>query len=289
MMQTGPIDWIVETDDATFTRDVMDRSLLVPVVVDFWAAWCGPCRVLGPILEQLAQEYAGEFVLVKADTDRNPQAAAEFRVQSIPAVYGLRDGRIVDGFLGAMPEPQIRDWLKRFLPSTAEQLLNTGLGLLSSQPAEAEQLMREALRADSALAAARIALGRLLLDQKRIDEARAELHQLEERGFLEPDAERLKAALDLYDQGRVVGDVAVCRQALAQQPDDKSLKVQLARALAAQGEFVEALELCLEVVRQDRGSLREQARQTMVEIFRLLDDDDELVGSYRRKLSLALY
>ncbi len=288
-MNAAPSNWIVETTDADFDRDVRERSHSVPVVVDFWADWCQPCRILGPVLEQLAREFAGQFVLVKANTETTPRAAAEFRVQSIPAVYGLREGRIVDGFLGAMPADDVRAWLDRFLPSPAEKLLAEGQTLVVSDPEAAEARLRQAIAAEPNLFAAQIALADLLYAQERLDECRKILDQLTQRGFLEPDAERIKAALDRRLQGAAVADVESCRAAVAANPDDLQLKLNLADALAASEHYEDALAVALEVVQQGSGTIRENARQIMVDIFRLLPEDSELTRDYRRRLSMALY
>ncbi len=281
--------WIVETTDDHFESDVLERSFTVPVVVDFWAEWCQPCRLLGPVLDQLAREMDGQFVLVKANTETTPQAAAQFGVQSIPAVFGLRSGRIVDTFLGALPEEQIRQWLQRVLPSPADQLLDRGQSLLVANPKEAEDCFRQAIAAEPNLFAAHIALAELLLNQQRPDECQQTIDLLQQRGFLEPEAERIRAALDRQRQGAVVDDVQACRAAVAQAPDDLQLQLNLADALAAQEDYAEALQLGLQVVQKSSGTLREKARQTMVDIFRLLPDDSELTRQYRRQLSMALY
>ena len=115
--------WIIDVTDENFEVEVLERSQTATVVVDFWAEWCGPCRMLGPILEKLAVEFDGNFILAKADTEKASKAAGQFGVQSIPAVYGLRDGQVVDGFMGALPEEQIRQWLQKLMPSMAESLV----------------------------------------------------------------------------------------------------------------------------------------------------------------------
>ena len=122
--------WIIEADDATFQSDVAERSRELPVVVDFWAEWCQPCRMLSPILEKLAREFDGKFLLAKIETEKAPKIATAFGVQSIPAVYGLRDGQLVDFFAGLLPEVQIRSWIERLLPSPAEELVAEGRAAL---------------------------------------------------------------------------------------------------------------------------------------------------------------
>lgn len=282
--EKAPGSWIVAATAESFERDVFQRSLEVPVVVDFWAPWCAPCRMLGPMLEKLAEEYAGRFVLVKADTDQLPQAALQFQVQSIPAVYGVVGGEVVDFFAGALPEGQVRTWLERLLQGVR---LAEAQRCEATDPARAEQAYREILAQQPNDAYALIGLGRLLVAQQRIEEAEAILARLESRGFLEPEAERLKAALDLRDKGKL--DVDALRQAVAADPDNLELKLQLAQGLAAGGAYEEAFDLCLGLVERDRTGVGELARKTMVDVFRILPEDSELVPSYRRKLAMLLY
>ena len=285
---SDPSPSIIEATPETFQRDVIDRSHEVPVVVDFWAAWCQPCRLLGPVLERLANEYEGQFVLAKADTERLPEIAAEFGVRSIPAVYGLRDGRVVDGFVGVQPEAAIRAFLGRLLPSPAEALVAEARGLEATDPRAAEAKYRQALGLSSAEPSAKIGLVRLLLAQDRAEEARALLEDLGRRGFLEPEAERLQAELDLRDRARGAGGVEAARAAVAAHPDDLGSKLKLAEALAAAGQYPEALEIGLDLVERDRRGVGEEARKLMLAIFQLLPGDSELASEYRRKLSLVL-
>jgi putative thioredoxin len=281
---TRSCPWVVDTTAALFVRDVFERSLEVPVVVDFWAAWCGPCRTLGPILEKLAEQYAGRFVLVKADADQLQEAALQFQVQSIPAVFGVLAGEVVDFFAGALPEAQIRTWLDRLLQGAR---LAEAQRLEATDPQRAEQIYRDILGQQPQNANSLIGLGRLLVAQQQDGEARAILTQLESRGFLEPEAEKLKAALELRDKGKV--DVGALRQTIEADPGNLELRLQLAQALAGSGVYEEAFEICLSLVEQDRHGVGERARQAMVDIFRVLPDGSELVHGYRRKLAMLLY
>ena len=281
--------WIINVDRNSFQQEVFERSNQLPVVVDFWAPWCQPCRMLAPILEKLAIEFDGQFLLAKANTEELPEVAAQLGVQSIPAVYAVRDGQVRDLFVGLLSEQQIRDWLQRQLPTAAELLTDEGRKLVVADPHAAEAKYREAISLDEKLAAPRIGLAELLLDADRLDECREMVEQLEKRGFLEPEAEKIKAALGLRQQGDQVGDVESRRQAAVENPDNLQLQLKLAKALAASEQFEEALEVGLKIVQVDRRGLGEDARKLMVDVFRLLPDDSELTGTYRRKLSTALY
>jgi putative thioredoxin len=279
---------VIEVNSQTFESEVVERSSTGPVVVDFWAAWCGPCRLLSPVLEKLAREYNGKFVLAKVDVDRSPEVAGQFGVRSIPAVFGVRDGEARDAFVGVQPESYIRAWIDRLLPTQAESLVAEALRLEQVAPREAEAKYGQALALEAELPGAQVGLARIALADGRTEEATARITALERRGFLEPEAERLKAELMLQIQAQEGGGVDAARAALAERPDDLGRKFALAEALAATGQYDDALVLCLELVERDRKGLGEQARQTMVAIFQLLPPGDPLVTEYQRQLSLVL-
>jgi putative thioredoxin len=280
---------IVDTTEATFERDVIERSREVPVVVDFWATWCQPCRLLGPILERLADELDGKFTLVRAETEQVPNIAAQLDVRSIPAVFAIKDGRVADSFVGLLPESAIRAWVDRLLPTPAEQKAAEARRLETTDPHAAEAAYREAIALAPQSPAAKISLARLLLDQDRVADGQAVIAGLEARGFLEPEAERLKAELMLRAGADHAGDLAARRADVAAHPDDLGLRFKLAEAMAAAGEFAEALELALSIVEDGPKDLRESARKLMINLFQLLPGDSELAAEYRRKLSAALY
>ena len=283
--------YVIEANDQNFERAVIEQSRTVPVVVDFWAAWCGPCVRLGPLLEKLATEYAGKFVLAKVDTEREPGLAAQFGVRSIPAVFGVRDGKAVDGFVGLQSEASIRAWLERLLPSPAEQIAAHALELEATDLDAALARYNSALSFDPDLLAARIGLARIALEQGRFEDAHAQIASLERRGYLEPEAERLKAEATLRLQAEQAGGAPLdeARAALAANPGDLKLKLQLAEALAAAGQYSDALGLCLDLVeRNRRGPIGEQARQTMLAIFQILPPESELVTEMQRQLSFVL-
>lgn len=289
MQQSAPSPWIIDGTEQNFDVEVLQRSQEIPVIVDFWAPWCAPCRELGPVLERLAAEGNGQFLLVKVDIDQQPGIAQAFGVQSIPHVFALRNGQLADQFMGALPEDQIRQWLARFQPSPAELLVQEARKLAPDDTAEAEARYREALELVPNEDKIRIELARLLLKQHRNDDTREIITKLEARGFLEPEAENLKAELDLRAAAAEAGGVAECRTAVAASPDDPKLKLKLAEALGAGQQYEEALSLCLAVVQSSTGDLRDEARTTMVNLFHLLGPEADLTKTYRRKLATALY
>jgi putative thioredoxin len=280
--------WIIEPTEQTFTADVVDRSAETPVVVDFWAPWCGPCRILTPVLEKLVNEFAGRFLLAKINTDAQPGLAAAFQVQSIPTVVGIRDRKVIDLFQGALPEDALREWLNALLPSAAERLLEEAARLEQESPDQAEAKYREAIEAEPDNAAAKIGLMRLFLGRQDFAQAQQQLDDLEQRGFLEPEAEKIKSQLHLQQTAASSGGAAEAQRLAEASPDDLELQVKLAEALAAEGRTREALDVCLAVVSRQKSGPGEQAKAALLDILNTVDDA-ELASDYRRKLATLLY
>jgi putative thioredoxin len=283
------LPWISETTTARFEADVIRASDDRPVVVDFWAPWCGPCRQLTPVLEKLATELNGRFQLVKVNIDDNPEIAEAFGVQSIPYVAALRDGRAVSDFVGVHPEEKVREWLNSLLPSKAEELLKKGRVLEATDPKGAVVAYREAAALDPENAVIKIALARVLLKLNLDDESRKIIADLESRGYLEPEAERVKSELELRAAAAEAGPLDEARKAAAAAPADLNLQVKLSDALAVANRHEEALKILLDVIQKDKAGVGVEAKNTMVRIFDTLGAGSELVGTYRRKLATALY
>ncbi len=277
--------YVRDADETTFQRDVIERSRQVPVVVDFWAAWCGPCRFLGPVLERLAASANGQWELVKVDVDRNPRLAAQYRVQSIPAVKAFRDGRVVDEFIGALPEAQVRAWLARILPSVADRLAADGRAAEErGDRAAAEQAYRAALREDPRHAAAATGLARVLLARDALDEAEQVLTPVQS----DPEAQRLLARIR-FRRAAKSADFAALRARVEAEPRDVAARYELGLALAGDEAYTAALEHLLEAVRLDRKYANDGARRAMIDIFNLLGDQDPRTQEYRRRLATVLF
>ncbi len=281
--------WIINTSAEKFQEDVIDRSQTAPIVVDFWAPWCGPCRQLTPILEGLAKEFDGKFILVKVNIDEAQPIAAAFGVQSIPFVVALREEQLISQFLGLRSEDEIREWLTAIVPSRAQELIAEGESIEADKPEDAKLKYSEALQLNSEEVKAKIGLARVNLSLGQIEESRSILAELEQRGFLEPEAEKVRAQLDIATAAEDVGDVEDARQAVSANPDDLNLKLKLADALAASRQYEEALEVCLEIIAVDKSGVGAEAKETMVNIFELLGPESELAGNFRRKLATLLY
>lgn len=275
---------VIETTDAAFEQDVVVRSQNQLVVVDFWAAWCQPCRMLAPTLEKVCGEFRDYVVLVKANTDDNQRAAAEFQVSGIPAVFAVWKGRVVDFFSGVMPEASLREWLRR---SVHDVRLEQARNLETSNPQEAIALYEAMVTEHPDDAQAKIGLGRIYLASGNVDECRAIVERLESRGYLEADAQRLKSELTLKTQPPV--DIDSLRRAAEEHPTDYAAKLALAKALAGADQQEESLAICLGIIQEDRRGVGEEARLWMLDVFRTLPPDSELLREYRRKLASALY
>ena len=260
---------VFDATAASFEADVLKSA--VPVVVDFHAAWCGPCRTLGPILEALAEEAAGTWRLAKVDTDAEPDLAAAFRVSSLPMVVAFVDGKPAAQFVGVRSEQQVRAWLGPIVPDEAATLAAAGdfaaaLELRPNFPAARVGLAEQRLAAGDRAAAAE------------------QLAELEKRGFLEPAAARLKAKLELAAGGTLEEAQAAAEAA----PDDPAAAVALVNALAAAERYEEAVEAGLAAVARFPGDGRDAARAALVRVFEALGDDPR-VGGWRRRLASALY
>ena len=284
-----PCPWIIETTEQTFDKDVIERSMQLPVVVDFWATWCGPCQELGPVLEKLTREANGKFLLLKVDVDKQPEIAGWFGVNQIPAVFAIVNGQPVDQLMGNVPEADVRNWLQRFLPSPLESLLKEAAALETTSATEAEAKYREALEMQPDSVPAKIGLLRGLTAQHRDSDATAMIEELEKRGFLEPEAQKVKTELELRAAALESGGVGAARAAVAADPANLDLQIQLADALAAAHAYPEALEICLNLVKTHKSTMGEKAKSTMVQIFTVLGPASELTQQYRRKLATAFY
>src|SRR5690606_16741224 len=242
------------TSPESFQRDVIDRSREVPVVVDFWATWCGPCRVLGPVLERLANEGNGRFILAKVDVDRVPELAHVFRITGIPDVKAFRNGRIVDEFSGVLPESELRQFIDQLAPPILEDdPAQSARELEAIDPAGAEAEYRKTLEEDPENAAAKLGLVRLLIARGAFDAAReiAENAVVPEEDTAELEA--LKARISLADRAKGLAPVDALEARVRDEPESPQAHYELGCARAAAGSYGPALEALLRAAELDRS------------------------------------
>ena len=278
---------VLDVTAATFEAEVVEASKQVPIIVDFWAPWCGPCRALGPMLEKLAHEYGGRFRLAKVNSDENIELSQAFNVRSIPDVRAFRDGHEIDRFMGALPERQVRDFIEGVAPSAAEAARLRADGMRrAGDLAAATDALREALRLDPAHELARIELAELLCETAEHDEAAQLLDSV--RPSLDWDA-RVDALRQAIAFARAGGDERALSAQVAANPSDLEARLALAGAFAARKAWREAMDALLEIVRRDKSWRDGEARRQMLAIFNLIAGEADLVSEYRRKLASVLH
>ncbi len=280
----------LDASKADFEQKVVAASHQHPVVIDFWAPWCAPCKVLKPVLEKLAAEYGGKFLLAKVNSDENPELAARYGVRGIPAVKAMVDGQIVNEFTGALPEGAVREWLDKIIPSPAEELRReahvlAGAGdldgaLRNLSEASALEPNNEWVRVDAA---------QILFEQGEAEQAQRLLDSLKDHDILK-DAR----VLQLMAQVRLTGmqhegeNEAELAAAVSQNENDLESRLKLANVLIASNRVAEGMDQLLEIVQRDRKFKDDIGRKTLLDVFNLLGGQGELVSAYRRKLSSLL-
>ena len=278
-----------DVDAANYQQVVLEGSKRVPVVMDFLAEWCGPCRSLKPILEKLAEEYQGKFILAKVNADHNQERAAQFAVRGIPSVKAVINGEVVDEFSGALPEAQVRAFLERIIPSPSEELrAAAAVARAEGDPAKALQMLAEASRLDASNEKVRLDAAEILLDMEQLDEAKRLLDSLSPATRMDPQAQRVSAKLTFALGGQQGGDEVGLKQKIAADPKDMAARMELANLLVATGRYQEGLDQLLDMVRIDRYWDDEAPRKTILAVFSMLGGQGELVAAYRRKLASAL-
>jgi putative thioredoxin len=288
---------MIDANQTSFSRDVIEASREVPVLVDFWAPWCGPCRMLGPMLEKLEAEYGGRFRLVKVNSDENPELAAQFRVRSIPYVVAFVDGQPVDAFVGVLPEGQLRAFLAKLLPDPSEIERRKALKLADAGAwDEAAAALRASIALDPGNDAAPLDLATLLLErmpppvtEARINEAREVLAHVSAAAKLEARYRALQTHLDSLAQAARLPSVDELQRRIEAQPGDLQARLDLARLYIAQRRFEPALEQLLEIVSRDRKFGDDIGRKTMLAVFEMAADQPALVSQYRRRLAAELH
>ncbi|MGB0669939.1 MAG: thioredoxin [Rhodospirillales bacterium] len=289
---SNPSDWIIDSDQQAFARDVMEASLDRLVLVDFWAPWCGPCKSLTPTLEKLVRQAGGLVKLVKINVDENQELAMQLRIQSIPTVYAFLRGQPVDAFMGALPESQIKAFIDRHLgdamPPLEQALAEAESFLAENDPATASQIYNEILAQEPNHAGALAGLIRCLVMAGQTDQAKAMAEGLTPELRREPALAAAIAAIELAELG-TSGNAFELAEKVALDPADHQSRFDLAGVLIGQGRTEEGLEHLLEIVSRKRDWNDEAARKQMVKVFEALGAANETVIEFRRRLSSILF
>jgi putative thioredoxin len=279
--------WIVDVNAQNFRQEVIERSLKTPVVVDFWAAWCGPCKELGPLLEAAAREGNGSFILAKVDVDKNPELAQAFQVQGIPTVLAVVDGRVVDGFSGALPPAELKRFLELVVPPAGPTPLEEARLLVADgHRAEAIEVLRGHLRSEPEDQPVRIELASILIDEGKLADAKKLWERVDEAAR-ETDAGKALATKLRYAEN--AGDLAALQAAADAAPEDPAARIKLGKALAAAQRYEDGLAQLLAAVELDPEFEKGAARKAMLEVFDMLGADHPLSNDYRYRLSLLLF
>jgi putative thioredoxin len=281
--------WVIEVGDEDFEAEVLERSKQTPVVVDFWAPWCQPCRLLSPMLEALAKEKAGKFVLAKVNIDEAQNLASYFQIESIPTVHVVRAGQVYPGFQGVLDEKELRDFIHQIVPSEDDTAALEAFALENTDPAKAEARYREVLQHQPDHEQARVGLARMLVAQHKHDDAAKLLTPLGSTGDVGSEAERLRKIIEVEGAISSAGDEATLRREIAADPENAKLRYELGSALAAKGNYSGALESLLAAAERDKALARNEVRELMVKIFHIIGLRSEMADDYRSRLQSLLY
>jgi putative thioredoxin len=293
--QGAPADELIkDTTEATFMADVVETSREVPVVVDFWAPWCGPCKTLGPMLEKAVAEARGKVRMVKVNVDENQRIAAQLRIQSIPTVYAFFQGQPVDGFQGAVPQSEIKAFIDRLVGLAGDGGLGEAVAaaeemLAQGAAADAAQVFGSILQEEPEHAAAYGGLVRAFLAGGQEEQAEALLEQVPAKIATAPEIEAARAQLRLLRQAANAGPVGELRAKVEANPDDHQARFDLANALQAAGDTQGAVNELLELFRRDREWNEGAAKTQLFTIFDALKPQDPIVLQGRRKLSSMIF
>ena len=288
-------DLIKETTTQTFVKDVIEETKRQPVLIDFWAPWCGPCRQLTPILEKAVRAAKGKVKLVKMNIDDHPAIPGQMGIQSIPAVIAFVNGQPADGFMGALPEGQVTAFVNKLTaglpgePSIADILKEAETVLAEGDPATAASIYAEALAADATNIAALAGLAKCYASTGATDQARQTLAMVPESKRSDAAVKAVQAMIDLAEQAKSLGPVAELEQKVAANPLDHQARFDLATALNAAGKRAEATHQLLEIVKRDRKWNEDGARKQLVQFFDAWGATDEATVEGRKRLSTILF
>jgi putative thioredoxin len=281
---------MIDATLSSFERDVIEASMEVPVIVDFWAPWCGPCKQLGPLLEKLEREYGGRFKLVNVNSDTNPELVASFNLKSIPYAVAFVDGNAVAQFMGAQPEAFVRAFLDRLIPNPAEiEHRSAREALAKGQPAIAEEYLKNAIALDPSHAAARLDMIAILLDRNEVQRARRHFNTLNSGAQQQSAYANVLARLQVAEVAAGLPPIDLLARRIHLDHDDLAARLELADLLISKRDFGPAMHQLLEIVKRDRTFREDVARRKMLEVFEMAAENPDLVTEYRSRLSSLLF
>ncbi|MHB8322695.1 MAG: thioredoxin, partial [Acidithiobacillus sp.] len=283
---------VLEVNLDNFQEAVVGLSRKVLVLVDFWAPWCAPCRALGPVLEKLAEEMGGAFVLAKVNSDENADLSRQYQVRGIPAVKAFKDGKVVDEFTGALPESAVRQFIEKNLPLPGDDLRVQALDAIAQgKAAEAEALLEQAISIYPGNDPARVALAHLAIQQGRHADAQAQIDAMSPTFQMETEVEGLKALLEFTETARSAPSMTTLEATIASEKGDLRAQAMYQRSLLLllQGQEEAALDQLIEMVERHKNYQDGLARKTVLKIFALQGNRGPLVERYRSRLSRALH
>ncbi len=291
---TAADDVIKDTTTQAFMKDVIEESRRQPVLVDFWAPWCGPCKQLTPVLEKVVRAAKGKVKLVKMNIDEHPQIAGQMGIQSIPAVIAFANGQPADGFMGALPERQVTAFIERITQDRiggeeTDLLKVADAALVEGNATDAAELYARVLAGDSGNTHALAGLARCYVETGAIEQAKQTLALVPEAKRNEAPVAAARAALDIAEQAATLGPIAELEQKVASNPADHQARFDLAVALNGKGRKLEAVDHLLQIVRRDRAWNEDGARKQLVQFFEAWGPTDEATIEGRRRLSSILF
>ena len=289
-MQEKIRELVVDVVETNFREQVVEHSRTRPVIVDFWAVWCGPCRTLTPILEGLAEEFGGAFLLARVNTEEAPQLARQFQIQSIPMVVSFRDGKPVDQFIGLLPESEVRRFLRAQCPTQADQIVVLANEKMAAGDVEAAyQDFREAQAQETDHPGAVLGLAQIALERQNYDEMDELLAKISPLSSQADEGERLKLLGRLQRQCTGAGGLEASRSRSEQDPANLEARYDLACCFAVRREYRESLEILLGIVAEDRSFGDDAGRRAMLDVFALSGNRSPLTEEYRALLSRAIF